>query len=46
MVGEGDASEDVAGKSRQYRVHGAVTVRYHSVTDERVPDPTGDTLTD
>ena len=42
LVGEGDPSEDVVGKSRQYRVYGTVTVRYHSVTDDRVPIITGD----
>ena len=42
VVGEGDPSENVVGKSRQYRVHGTVTVRYHSVTDDRVPIITGD----
>ena len=43
VVGEGDASEDVAWTSRQYRVHGTVTVRYHSVTDDRIPIITGST---
>ena len=42
VVGEGDPSDDVVGTSRQYRVHGTVTVRYHSVTDDRLPIITGD----